>query len=36
MVIAALKGPSSAAGLYATRSALQELLGTAYEVGRMP
>jgi DNA-binding SARP family transcriptional activator/tetratricopeptide (TPR) repeat protein len=32
----ALRGPTSATGLYATRSELQELLGLAYERNRQP
>ena len=32
----ALKGPTSAAGLYATRSELQEMLGRAYELNGQP
>ena len=35
-LVAALKGPTSASGLYATRSELQELLGLAYERSQKP
>jgi predicted Zn-dependent protease len=35
-LVRALKGPTSAVGLYATRSELQELLGDAYERSQQP
>jgi hypothetical protein len=35
-LVQALNGPTSAAGLYATRTELQELLGMAYERSQKP